>query len=322
MTELAQRPKAVRYAITSAMRRRIPSRRLIRRRAIGLLFVLPAAVLFAVFGVYTIIYGLLLSLARWNGFSPTWTFVGIDNFVDIFGGNHLVSDEVTQAGWNTLTVMVLLPVTVVVIGLVLALMLNSVPRLRSFLRTVYFIPFVTAGIAVYYAWRFIYEPDGALNAVLFAIGLDAIAQPEGFLGSVDSALVAVTAVLIWSNVPIAMLLYLTGLQTVPDSIVEAARVDGAGRARIAWSILLPLLNPITALIIIIQLREALQNFQLFLLMTNGGPVNATNTLGLQTYKFAFGQTYDLGYASALGWALAIAAILLAAVNLRILRNRA
>ena len=217
--------------------------------------------------------------------------------------------------------MIGVPVLVVVIGLALALLLNSITRLRSFLRTVYFLPFVTSGIAVFYAWRFMFQPDGSINAILKSIGLQALAQPNGFLGSPGTALGSVITVLVWSNVPLAMLLYLTGLQTIPDSVIEAARVDGASGLRTTWSVTLPLLNPITALVIIIELREALQNFQLFLLMTNGGPVNSTNTLGLQTYTFAFGATSDLGYASALGWLLAILAVVLAVVNLRVLRSR-
>jgi ABC-type sugar transport system permease subunit len=295
-----------------------------RRRGwwVGLLFVAPAALLFAVFGVYTVVYGFLLSFARWNGFSPEWTWTGFDNYIDLLGGNPSVSPRIATAAANTAIGMIILPIAVILIGLILALLMNSIRRLRSVLRTVYFLPFVTTGIAVYYAWRFMYQPDGAVNVVLQALGLGAIAPTDGFLGGTATALGAVLAVQIWSNVPIAMLLYLTGLQTIDNSLVEAARIDGASAARIAWSIIVPLLNPITALVVVIMLREALQNFQLYLLMTNGGPVDSSNTLGLQTYSFAFGVTTDLGYASALGWLLAAIAVILAAVNMRILRSRA
>jgi multiple sugar transport system permease protein len=307
--------------VEPARSRRTPVRRLRRGWWVGLLFVAPAAALFAIFGVYTVVYGFLLSFARWNGFSPDWTWTGLGNYIALLGGNPAVSPVIAQAAVNTVVGMIVLPLIVILLGLLLALLLNSVRRLRAVMRTVYFIPFVTTGIAVYYAWRFMYQPDGVVNAVLNAIGLHALAQPDGFLGNTTTALGAVIAVQIWSNVPIAMLLYLTGLQTIPDSVVEAARVDGASPIRTVWSVVLPLLNPITALIVIIQLREALQNFQLYLLMTNGGPVNSSNTLGLQTYTFAFGSSSDLGYASALGWLLAIVAIVLAIVNLRILRSR-
>jgi multiple sugar transport system permease protein len=301
--------------------RRTFFRRPRRGKWVGLLFVAPAVTLFGVFGVYTVGYGFLLSFARWNGFSPSWAWVGPKNYTDLLGGNPMVSPTINNAAKNTLIVMVILPIAVTVIGLLLAILLNSITRMRTLMRTVYFVPFVTSGIAVYYAWRFMYEPDGITNAVLNGLGLHSLAQSNGFIGNTNTALLAVIAVQIWSNVPIAMLFYLTGLQTLPESVIEAARIDGASGLRTTWSIVLPLLNPTTALIVIIELREALQNFQLYLLMTNGGPVNSSNTLGLQTYSYAFGATNDLGYASALGWILAIAAVILAVINLRIFRSK-
>ena len=102
--------------------------------------VAPAVILFAVFGVYTVVYGFLLSFARWNGLSPDWTWVGIKNFTDLLGGNTLIAPTLGQAGWHTLVVMIVAPILVIVIGLALALLLNSITRLRSFLRTIYFLP--------------------------------------------------------------------------------------------------------------------------------------------------------------------------------------
>lgn len=305
---------------TSVPRRRAKTRRL-GNRFIGLLFVAPAAALFAVFGVYTIVYGFLLSFARWNGFSPNWTWTGVQNYLDLLGANPPLANSVKVAAQNTLVVMLVLPLAVCAIGLILAVLLNSVPRFRALLRTIYFLPYVTTGIAVFYAWRFVYEPNGFLNALFAGIGLTGLTQRDGFLGNPYTSLAAVLFVLIWANVPIAMLLYLTGLQTIPESVIEAAHVDGASRVRTLHAVILPLLNPITALVVIIQLREALQNFQVFLLMTNGGPVDSTQVLGLRTYQLAFDANNDLGYASALGWFLGAVAIVLAIVNLRILRSR-
>ncbi len=291
---------------------------------VGLAFVAPAVALFAVFGIYPVIFSLLVSFARWDGFS-NWIWVGLKNYADLLGGNRLVSPQVEHAALITAVTLIVPPVIVAAIGLALAMLLNSVTRLRALFRTVYFLPFVTTGVAVFSTWRLIYEPDGVLNAILNGLGLHALAQPNGFLGTVSTALGAVMVVGIWGAVPLAMLLYLTGLQTIPDSVIDAARVDGATGFRLARSVILPLLNPITALIVILQIGQALQNFQIYLLMTNGGPVDATNTLGLLTYGFAFGSysnaNRDFGYAGALGWLLGAAGIVLAVVNLRILRSR-
>lgn len=283
---------------------------------------LPAVALFAVFGAYTVGYGFLLSFARWNGISPNWTWVGLRNFTDLFSSDPSVTPTIRAGIRVTITVMVALPVSVLVISFPLAALLNSITRLRTFLRTLFFLPYVTAGVAVYYAWRFMYDPQGIVNAVLKAVGLGSLSQADGYLGNPDTALVACVVVLVWANVPLGILLYLAGLQTVPDSVLEAAKIDGASTVRTMWSVVLPLLNPITALIVVIELREALQNFQLFLLLTNGGPVDRTNTLGLQTYQYAFGAHPDLGLASALGWSLTAVAIVLAAVNFVVLRRRA
>lgn len=300
--------------------RRQPVRRP-KRQFIGLLFVLPAAILFGTFGIYTVVYGFLLSFARWNGYSPNWTWSGLDNYKNILYANEVQSASIRAAGKNTLIVMIALPFTVIVIGLILALLLNSIRRFRTFLRTLIFLPYVTSGIAMFYAWTFIYQPDGSANSILKLIGLDRFAQPNGFLGNTNSSLASVIVVMVWSSVPIAMLLYLTGLQTITESVVEAAKVDGASTSRIAFSIILPLLNPITALILVMQLGAALQNFTVFLLMTDGGPIDSTQVLSLKTYNYAFSSSPDLGTASALGWLLAVVAIVLTLVNFRILRSR-
>ena len=287
----------------------------------GLAFVAPAVGLFAVFGVYTVGYGLLLSFARWNGISPDWTWVGLGNFRDLLYADPVLAPRIRSSLITTLIVMVALPAAVAVISFPIAYLLNRIRRLRGFLRTVFFLPYVTAGIAVFYAWRFIYEPNGILNAVLGLLQLDGLVQPAGFLGNPNTALGATVVVLVWANVPLGILLFLTGLQSIPDELIEASQLDGASTARTMRSVVLPLLNPITALLVVVELREALQNYQLFLLLTNGGPVGRTTTLGLETYQFAFGQQPDLGYASALGWLLAVVAGVLAVANFMVLRSR-
>jgi ABC-type sugar transport system permease subunit len=127
---------------------------------------------------------------------------------------------------------------------------------------------------------------------------------------------------IWSAVPVAMLLYLAGLQSVDPALIEAAQIDGAGWWRISRSVLWPLLKPITAVIVLLNLRDSLQNFQTFLIMTNGGPGDHTNVLGLEAYKLAFLKHLapTLGLASALGWLLFIAALIFAVANQRVLRR--
>jgi ABC-type sugar transport system permease subunit len=293
-----------------------------RETAWGYAFVAPALVLFAIMGVYTIAYGFTLSFVRWNGFTPRWTWVGLENYVGLLGGSPVYGPPVRAAALNTLWVMIAVPLLTVAVSFPLAVILNSVTRLRAVLRSVYFIPYVTSGIAVYFAWQYILEPNGAINGILGALGLGSLQQPQGFLGNPETALPTLIVVMVWSAVPVAMLLYLAGLQAVDTSLLEAAKIDGAGWWRTNRSVVWPLLAGTTAVVMLLNLRDALQGFQVFLIMTNGGPGDATNVLGLETYRLAFlselGPT--LGLASALGWMLFLIALVIALVNQQVMRR--
>jgi multiple sugar transport system permease protein len=299
------------------------SRRRLRAALTGYAFVLPAAALFGLMGAYTVGYGLLLSFARWNGFAKDWLWVGVDNYLDILFRDPAKAPIVRDAAWNTLLVMIGVPVLSVVVGLPIALALNRIRFLRTSLRAVFFLPYVTTGVAVFFAWSYVLAPAGALNTVLGGLGLGSLQQPQGFLGNPSTALPTLIAVMAWSSIPVAILLYLASLQAIDPSVIDAATVDGAGSWRVTTAVIWPLLRPTTAAVILLGLRDSLQGFQIFLLMTNGGPGGTTNVLGLQAYKWAFFSDLrpTLGLASALGWVLFVVALLLAAVNLRVLRSR-
>jgi multiple sugar transport system permease protein len=295
-----------------------------RREALtGYAFVLPAVALFGLMGAYTVGYGLLLSFARWNGFTRDWLWVGADNYLDILYRDPALAPLVHDAALNTLLVMAGVPVLSVAIGLPIALALDRIRFLRASLRTVFFLPYVTTGVAVFFAWSYVLAPGGSLNTVLGALGLGSLQQPQGFLGNPSTALPTLVAVSAWSSIPVAILLYLAALQSIDPHLLDAATVDGAGAWRVTTSVIWPLLRPTTAAVVLLGLRDALQGFQIFLLMTGGGPGGTTNVLGLQAYKWAFFSDLrpTLGLASALGWLLFVAALLLAAVNLRVLRSR-
>ena len=298
-------------------------RRRAREALTGYAFLLPALALFAVLGVYTIVYGLLLSFARWNGFTAHWSWVGIGNYLDLLYRDAAQAPQVRSAAINTAVIMVGIPLLTVVAGLPLALALNRITRLRTALRTIFFLPYVTAGVAVFYAWSYVLQPEGSVNWLLQTLGLGTLAQPQGFLGNPTTALPTLIVVQAWSAIPVAMLLYLAGLQAIDPEVLDAARVDGASGVRTVTAVIWPLLRPITAAVIMLNLRDALQGFQLFLVVTNGGPGGHTNVLGLQTYNLAFFSDLrpTLGLSSALGWMLFVVAFVLAGINVRVLRSR-
>ncbi|MET7334672.1 sugar ABC transporter permease [Nonomuraea sp. NPDC005650] len=293
-----------------------------RRRLVGWAFVAPAVVLFLVMGAYTIASGFLLSFAKWNGFTPDWRWVGLGNYADLLYADPSLAADLRRAAGNTAQVMVAVPLLTVAVSLPLAVMLNSITRLRAVLRSVYFLPYVTSGIAVYYAWRYVLQPDGAINLLLGSLGLGGLRQPQGFLGNPDTALPTLIVVLVWSSVPVATLLYLSGLQAIDRGIVEAARIDGAGSWHVLRRVIWPLLRPITVAVVLLGVRDALHGFQIFLITTNGGPGGHTDVLGLMAYRLAFmkGLAPSLGHASALGWLLFAGAVLLTLANARLLRR--
>jgi ABC-type sugar transport system permease subunit len=249
--------------------------------------------------------------------------VGLQNYKDLLWQNPAYAPRLHHAAIHTLYVMIAVPLLTVLVSFPLAVLLNSAKRMQGVLRSVYFVPYVTSGIAVFFAWQYILQPDGAINSVLSSLGMGSLAQPQGWLGNPDTALPTMIVVTVWGSVPVAMLLYLTGLQGIDRSVLEASQLDGAGWWRTNASVVWPLVRPITSIVVLLNLRDSLQGFQTFLVMTNGGPGDHTNVLGLEAYRLAFLKDLapTLGLASALGWILFAAALVIALINLRVMRSK-
>jgi multiple sugar transport system permease protein len=300
----------------------------------GFLFVLPALLLFLVFGLYTVVYSFVLSFHRWNGFGPfnilpyfcerpTCWYVGLDNYTEFLTNANPVRHQLFLEALNHSVLLgFVLPVGIVLIALPLAMGLNQLVRGRSVFRTLMMMPMVTAGIAVYYVWSFIYQPDGILNSILKATGLGALVSKQGWLGDPNRALLSLIVVLIWTGVPLAMLLYLAGLQTIDQDYYDAARIDGSSPLDLIVRITWPMLRPITVIVVIGAINTAFQTYDLVLLMTEGGPANRTSVLGLEIFKYGFYSTNaDLGVASAMSWFLFALMLIIAVFNLRIFQSR-
>jgi len=308
------------------------SRQLPKHWWVGYLFVAPAAILFAVIGLYTVFQSLKLCFYSWNGFDPTWTPVGLDNFHQFLGGNSALTDQFVQSLTHNLILCATIPVGSCLIGLALALLLNRAGALAYVLRTVYFIPAVAAGVATFYTWQLLYQPYGGslgvIGSLFKSVGLTGLVPYNGFLGDPSTALAGLVVVFIWANAPIAMIMYLAGLQAVPDGVLEAAQIDGAN----AWDrlryIVWPLLFPVTSLLVILFLNVAIQDYQTVFVMTNGNPAGATNVVGLMVYNYASvnygstgGSAANMGLGSAMGWVLAALTLVVSLVNLRVFRSR-
>jgi ABC-type sugar transport system permease subunit len=298
----------------------------------GFLFVAPAVIIFLVFGLYTVIYSVVLSFFRWNGFGkfsilppacepPACQFAGLDNFTYFLFREPTMSRFFWQALQHNLIMAVFVTAGIVLVALPLAIALNRAARGQSAYRLLIMLPMVTAGIAVYYVWTFIFQPDGLLNGVLDAVGLDFLQAKQGWLGQIDRALLSLMIVMIWAGVPSATILYLAGLQTIEKELYEAAIIDGASAWQQLWRITWPLLLPVTIVIVITGINGVLQGYEMVYLMTYGGPAGHTEVVGLQIFKYGFGDQRQLGMASAMSWALFVLVFAVALVNMRLLRSR-
>jgi raffinose/stachyose/melibiose transport system permease protein len=262
-------------------------------RRIGYLYLLPAFTVFALFVLVPLGHAIWLSLFAWDGITPG-TWVGFDNYQEV-----VTDPALRRAFAHSLVLIVFYALLPVAIGLLLAGLLARV-RVRGLtaFRTILFLPQVIAMVVVAVMWRMIYDPqNGALNEFLRAIGLGGLAQ--NWLGDFDRALPSVGLIGTWVMYGLAMVLLTAGVQKIPPSLFDAARVDGAGAVREFFAVTLPALRGEIAVALTLTTIAALRNFDLVYITTKGGPGDATSVPAFQVYDRAF-QTGQVGSAAAIG----------------------
>jgi ABC-type sugar transport system permease subunit len=271
-------------------------------------WVAPAFCVLFVFTHLPILLESVLSLVAADGFSPP-RFIGLNNYIEVLSN---------QDFWEALGHNVIYAIATVVgkvgLSLLLAVLLNQRLFGRNIFRTVLFLPVVLSFVAIGVIWTLFFNFDyGILNAVLVAIGLQGL--KHDWLGSADTALGAVIFVDIWKWTGFHLVIYLAGLQSIPRDLYEAARIDGANAWQRFRRITVPLLQPFTAINVLLASLGAFSVFDLIYVMTQGGPFKATNVAMIEIYLQAF-QFNRLGYAGAMSIVLLA---LVAAMSIVILR---
>jgi len=267
-------------------------------RVAGYLFILPALLFFAAFLVYPLLHTVYLSLTEWAGFDlKKITFVGFDNF------------KLIPPDWifwkslrNTFYFVVGTTVFLNLLGLALALFLNNSARFTRLVRTLVFIPVLLSPVIVGVMWSRIFDPFGALNQILESLGL--IKTPIFWLGDRRMALLSIIGATVWQWVGYDMILYLTGLQQIPEELYEAAMIDGANRWHLFRRVTLPLLKGVATMVILLNLIGGVRIFDIVYVMTKGGPNHNTEVLATHLYEVAF-------WFNKMGYASVIAVIILA-----------
>lgn len=258
-----------------------------------------------------------ISFRNWNVFQGSGPWVGLANYERIWEDLFKPRSAVRAAFSNTFQYVLFGVPIQLTLALCIALLLARVRVLAGFFRAAYFIPFVTSLVAVAFVWNWLYAPQGGLiNQLLKMAGL----PTQQFLRDTSLALPSITAVAIWRSIGFAIVIFLAGLQQIPDIYYEAAQIDGANRWQMFWRITLPLLNPVIVYLAVLQTIDFLRMFDLVQNMTQGGPLKSTTTVVLEVYNEGF-SSYNMGYAAALTVILFLVILLITVIQLRVLSRR-
>jgi multiple sugar transport system permease protein len=282
------------------------------RARTGFLLTAPALILVSIFFVLPLVLVCWMSLHNWPLFGAT-KFTGLHNYNQLlhdrtFGDSLLFTAEYTA---------IVTPIQVV-LGYLLAVMVRHRLRGVGFFRTVFFMPVVVGFAATAYVFLIMLTPGtGVINAIGHGLGLSN--GQTNWVASPGLGLLVAVVLLTWKTVGIAMILFMAGMQAVPEELHEAAKVDGAGWWKREYKVTLPLIRRTTALVLVLTVAGAILSFDQFFILTHGGPDNATLTAVLWIYTVAFFQ-YRFGYAAALSIVLLILLILLSVAQIRALRG--
>lgn len=279
-----------------------------RKWYVPYIFLIPGMALFGVFYVGPAVTAIQLSLYKYNIVNPA-EFIGLANFQ-----RALANPEFWQVLWNSFIYMVGLLPFAIVFPLLLAILVNRQLRGIKFFRAIYFLPVITSMVAVAVAWNFMFDDQGVLNGVLKALGL--VHEPIHFLLDRNWAQASLILVEGWKGMGTYMMIFLAGLQAIPSSLYEAARVDGANAWQRLRYVTLPMIRPFMAVALTIEMLSATQVFTSVYMMTKGGPAGTTKSLGYYVWSEAF-EGLRMGYASAVGILLCFILIILSIFNYRI-----
>lgn len=269
------------------------------RRLTPYFFLVVPLLLYSIWVLWPMVYSVYMSFTNSDGISRQ-DWVGIANYRRLFNDDIFWTSLWNNARW--LIAYITIPI---VFGLGLAMLLNNdLPGTRLF-KAAFYSPMVVSAVVIGIVWSWMYQPYGLFNETLAALGREGM--PIGFLADPDIVTWSIIAAGLWRQVGYVMILYLAGLKSVDNTLVEASKVDGASTFRSFRDIVLPMLQPVTVIIVVISIIDALRSFDLVNVMTRGGPYNQSNVLAQMMYIEAF-NNYNMGYGAAIATVLGLISI--------------
>jgi len=299
---------------SGATRRAFGRSRRARQMMIAYLFILPGTFLFVVWTLYPLLDAFRMSFYEWNLIKPS-TFIGLDNY-----RRALHDDVFWRSVRNTLFYVVVTVPGQMILGLAIALLLDSPLRGRTLYRTIYYIPVVTSWVVVSLIFTFLFNSQAGFVNWVLKDGLGVIDQNIRWLRDPLMARIVIAILGVWKGVGWTMVIFLAGLQSIPQSLYEAATVDGAGTWRRLRDITLPLIRNTALFILVILTIGAFQVFISVFIMTADDPLNRNDVVLTYMYSNAF-EFLDLGYGAAIAYMLAALVFLLSVVQIRVLKRK-
>ena len=275
----------------------------------------PALIAITLLAAYPIVNSAWISLHRYNLKRPNvFRFIGLENFASI-----VEAPEFWSALWITVQFTLLVVVTVSVLGVLVALLLNQPFRGRGFVRALVLLPWAIPPVVNGLMWQWIYDSKiGALNGLLVSLGV--LSEYRGWLSDPTSALLALAFADVWNVLPLAVILLLAALQKIPAELYESARMDGAGPFQMFRHVTFPWLAQTLLVVLILQTLSAIRAFDVIYVLTAGGPGTATTTLVWKTYLTTF-ENLDFGLGNAYAWMVSLITFGFALVYFRVLYRR-
>lgn len=291
------------------------SRRKWVNRGTVAVFLLPALVIYGLYNIYGIIMTFYFSTLNWPGMGPyqNAASVGLQNYV------KLLQD---RSFWHALSNNLLLVVVSVIVqlgvGMALALIINSKIKGSKLFRTVYFMPMLLSTVATGILWQLLYHPySGLINNALRALGNS---TPPAWLGTESTVMFALLLVVSWQYTPQYMILLRAGMSNIPEEVYEAATIDGASKWQQFWTMTLPLLSGTLKTSAVLSIVGSLKYFDLFWIMTGGGPNGYSELMATYMYKKAFGQE-QMGYASSVAGMMFIVSMVVVFIFMHMTKSK-
>lgn len=276
----------------------------------GLLFV-PGFVVYAIFMLIPIGMCIYYSVHNWDGLSPSYQFIGISNFLDA-----LRDGDFHQSLRITFFITAVGTLAVNALGMLFAILLNKPGRMTNIYRSIFFFPLLLSAVVVGFLWKAILNYNGILNSVLQKLGIG----PVEIFGVPRVALVAITLIIIWQSLGGVIVLYLAGLQSVPNDLYEAAKIDGAGRLQTFWNVTFPMLAPSVTMCMVFMFTTLGREYDRIAVLTNGGPGGATETAAFTVVRLGI-NTNRFSYAASLAVIMMVLMALISVVMTLYLRKR-